>query len=272
MIKQLQEVSTILVIMLEDRGTWNLYVLAVLLCMVLLYGLLLKEKTRPLQPILFLTSVCLFYVLIGSPLTMFIELSFSLHMIHMSVLYFILPPLFLLGIPNDMYERFFSKIKKLAFLPAIHALYLFSILLFLYHIPSIFNFISQYEIYLNGYKIILFILAFMMWWPIVAPSPKERLREHALKRYIFKCGIWITPACLFFIVTSFIPAESNAFLTQMSAHLCIPPNESFDGLPPFFQSKTDQFMAGVCMFGLHKFGLLMTSKLEQYKRPRLKNK
>lgn len=251
--------------MLVDRGTWNLSLLACLLCFVLLYGILLKQTTRPLKPILFLMSLGLFYVLIGSPITSFIELSFSLHMIQMSILYFIIPPLFLLGIPSDLYKRLFSKVKRKPFLSSTHALYLFAILLFLYHVPFIFNAISQFTLYLNGYKVILFTLAFIMWWPLASPCPEERWSPLQLKRYVFKCGILITPACLFFIFTSFIHAESNSFLTQMSAHLCIPPNESVNLLPTFFQSKTDQFMAGVCMFGLHKFGLMMTSKLDKYR-------
>ncbi len=251
--------------MLEDRGTWNLDILALLLCLVLVYGILLKQGTKHVKPILFLSSVSLFYVFVGSPITSFIELSFSLHMVQMGMMYFVIPPLFLLGIPNDMYEKLFSRLKKYYFLSPRHALYLFSILLFFYHVPFIFNTLSQSTLYVNSYEIVLFLLAIIMWWPLTSPCTNDRLHPHQLKRYVFKCGVWITPACLFFIVTAFIDAESNSFLTQMSAHLCIPDSKSQDFLPPFFQSKTDQFMAGVSMFGLHKLGLLMTRRLDKHR-------
>src|SRR5699024_12522901 len=120
--------------MLEDRGTWDLHILALLLSLVLVYGILLKQGSKYVKPLLFLSSVSLFYICVGSPMTSFIELSFSLHMVQMGVMYFVIPPLFLLGIPIDMYEKLFSRLKSYYFLSHIHALYLFSILLYLYHL------------------------------------------------------------------------------------------------------------------------------------------
>ncbi|WP_369293410.1 cytochrome c oxidase assembly protein, partial [Alkalihalophilus pseudofirmus] len=51
------------------------------------------------QPFLFFSSLILFYLTTGSPFAALSHLTFSSHMVQMSILFFIFPPLFLLGIP-----------------------------------------------------------------------------------------------------------------------------------------------------------------------------
>ena len=61
------------------------------------------------KAILFFLSLALLFLIIGTPLAALSHLSFSLHMLQMSLLYFIIPPLILAGIP----ERLFEKLLKI---------------------------------------------------------------------------------------------------------------------------------------------------------------
>lgn len=50
-------------------------------------------------------------------------------------------------------------------------------------------------------------------------------------------------------------------MSEFIANLCLPDTDSIAILPPPFNTKLDQFMAGICMFGLHKAGLKLALKL-----------
>lgn len=259
-------------ILLLGQLEWSIRLLIVLICITALYVFLLNRftdmKFYHKQPLLFFLGISLLYFMAGSPLYSISHLSFSLHMIQMSILYFIIPPLTLLGIPESMFSQMleFQKIQKIprSFFLAKQALYIFAFLFLIYHLPFVLNILSQSPHLQNGYLSLLFILSFGMWWPIASPDPKQRLGKGHMKRYGFLNGLILMPACILFILTALIEAGSNPFLTQMTAHLCLPPqSSSFTLLPPPFNTKYDQIMAGLFMLGLHKFGLLMTFTLKK---------
>lgn len=255
----------ILELMLDGQLTWNIALLACFLAVCLLYIILLKAPINRLQFFVFFTGICLLYIMIGSPLTALSKLSFSLHMLQMSIIYFLIPPLLLFGIPYQMFRTVLLKttlkIRPITHMVSTISLYAFAILLLLYHIPLIFIFLLQHPLLQNSYEILLFILSLSMWWPIASPNPNQRLCKSQLKRYVFKSTMLITPACLYFICTAFIDEVNNPFLSEFIAHLCLPDVDSITILPPPFNTKVDQFMAGICMFGLHKAGLMLALKL-----------
>src|SRR5699024_11591334 len=78
---------------MQETTSWNLPILALLLFVVFIYVGICKKDTPFVHPILFCLSLLILYVLIGSPYVSIVELSFSLHMIQMGLLYFIIPPL-----------------------------------------------------------------------------------------------------------------------------------------------------------------------------------
>ncbi|MGN7385940.1 cytochrome c oxidase assembly protein [Sporosarcina sp. SAFN-015] len=256
---------------LDGQSPWDLSLLAVLICLACCYLFLVQRYSKMVlgnkQTFLFLLGFLLFYFTIGSPFAVISHLSFSLHMIQMSILYFIIPPLLLLGIP----ERLFIKaielpkprwIKKCKVPPKI-ALYIFAVLLFLYHLPFILTFLSTTSLLQNGYITILFSLSFTMWSPIASPDSKRQLCRQEMKRYAMTSGYVLMPACLFFIVAAFIGGIENPLFTQLTAHLCIPgTSNAITVLPPPFNTKYDQFMAGIVMMGLHKLGLVGTLSLQ----------
>jgi putative membrane protein len=251
-------------LLLQGQLVWNTPLLAGIVCLAILYAFLLhlvmNIKMYRKQASLFFLGLGLLYVTIGSPLSSISHLSFSLHMIQMSILYFIIPPIILLGIPSHVFNQVFKLPKiKWKIVQSKIPLYSFAVLFLIYHFPIVLNFLSQNANLQNGYLILLFILSFGMWWPIVSPDPKQRLSKGHMKRYVFLSGLVLMPACMLFILTAFIDGGNNPFLHQITAQLCISPeSSSLSILPPPFNTTFDQVMAGILMLGLHKFGLIMT--------------
>lgn len=257
--------------LLVGHLTWNIPLLITFAIVTLIY-LIQLNKLRPLksykQIMLFLVGWWLLYLIIGSPLLAISYLSFSFHMIQMSLLYFIIPPLILLGIPRDMYKRLvnhrFIRPLTIRLISPKAALIIFSILFFMYHLPFVLTIITQQALFQQSFLTLLFFLSFFMWWPISSPDPKARLKSQARKKFVFQSGMYIMPACLMFIVSALLEGASNPFLGEMTAHLCLPQDSSIEVLPPPFNTKYDQILAGCFMMGLHKGGLMVTCKLESH--------
>lgn len=257
--------------LLVGKLTWNIPLLSILLLIFTAYIIYLfkMRKDSPIrikQIVTFTLGLLLLLLAIGSPLLAISYLSFSLHMIQMSVLFFIIPPLLILGIPDHALENVFfifnsNKSINTSIIPKV-SLIIFATLFFFYHLPFVLSFVSSYTPLQNGYLTVLFILAFPMWWPITNPVPKQRLLKLRRNHYIFQSGLYITPACLMFIVFALMDGINNPFLSEMTMELCLPDeNGAHNLLPPPFNTKYDQMMAGVFMLGLHKFSLLFTDKL-----------
>ncbi|WHY76863.1 cytochrome c oxidase assembly protein [Neobacillus sp. WH10] len=241
---------------LEGQLVWNTPLLAGLICVGTLYAFLLLSftniKIHHKQPLLFFLCLGIIYVTIGSPLSAISHLSFSLHMIQMSIIFFIIPPLILLGIP-DSFPKIVKGLNKL-FLPPKAALFTFAALFLMYHLPVVFAFLSQNSFVHNGFLFVLLVMSFSMWRPI----GKEQN-----KRYAFLSGLLLLPACIFFILTAFIGGLNNPLHTQMTATLCISPVDlrSLTILPYPFNTKFDQIMAGILMVGMHELALFVTFRV-----------
>lgn len=241
---------------LQGQLLWNTPLLAGLIVAAALYGFLLMNFTNGIihlkQPFLFFLGLVLLYVTIGSPLSTVSHLSFSLHMIQMSMLFFIIPPLFLLGIP-DSWRTKSARLSKL-FLSPSAALYTFSILFLFYHLPVILTFLSQHSTVHNGYLLVLLYTSFRMWHPIANGQNK---------RYAMLSGLLLLPACILFILNASLGEVNNPLLAQMTATFCFTPTElsSINLLPAPFNTRLDQMMAGFLMLGLHKFALIVTMRL-----------
>ncbi|WP_167751361.1 cytochrome c oxidase assembly protein [Lentibacillus salicampi] len=250
---------------------WNIPFLAGFTCTAVLYVYLIKRfeniKIYHKQPLLFFLSLGLLYFIIGSPLSTITHLSFSLHMMQMSILYFMIPPLLLLGMPYRLYQQawkipILKRFSKFILPPKI-SLFIFSLLFLLYHSPVILNNVVQNTFFHNGYLLLLFILAFSMWWPITSPDPKQRFGRRRMKRYAFLSGVVLMPACLLFIVNAFIGGMNNPFASQFTAQLCAPSQASSVNLllPAPFNTTYDQVAAGTLMLGVHKFGIMLSFRL-----------
>ncbi|HEY4600285.1 MAG TPA: cytochrome c oxidase assembly protein [Cerasibacillus sp.] len=263
--------------LLHGQGTWNLPLLGIAMIMLMLFWWFSRRDfttNNPtegqwhfhwIQSLFFVGGIVLLYLIVGSPLLVISYLSFSFHMIHMSVLFFVVPPLLLLGVPYQLYIAFrrIPLIEKIAeIITPNRALIAFSFLFLLYHIPMFLTFLSTYAHGQRLFMLVLFFLSFRMWWPIASPNRKRRLDRQKMKQYAMKSGIFIMPACLFFIASGWLGSVPNPFFSQLTTHLCIPPNGYIPPLlPPPFNTKYDQVLAGLLMLGLHKVALTVTYRL-----------
>jgi putative membrane protein len=170
----------------------------------------------------------------------------------MSILYFLVPPLLLLGIPSKWF------IQNTGRLPPLIALITFSALFLLYHLPFFIHFLfGRPDIHVI-FKLGLFVFALLMWQPIA--NNKLKSAEKA-KRYALLSGILLMPACLLFIVNGIINTEDGLgpFQTYRSLQLCISP-EQMELIFPY-QLKYDEIIGGITMLGLHKGSIVLTFKL-----------
>ena len=261
---------------LEGQLLWNMPLLACLICLAAIYVYAVASYTNikfyQKQPLLYFLSLGIMYLTFGSPFETISHLSFSLHMLQMSILYFIISPLFLLGIPDALIQsiREHSLTKRVSkyILPSKAALYAFGAMFLMYHFPVVLTFLARTDFVHNGYLFVLLLLSFRMWQPITVPDPKKHHSQEQKKRYLFLSGLVIMPACLLFIITAFIGGMNNPLLSELTANLCISPSQlsqlsSLDILPSSFNTRLDQMFAGVLMLGMHKFGVILTVRLSK---------
>ncbi|MCM3115279.1 cytochrome c oxidase assembly protein [Neobacillus sp. MER 74] len=259
---------------LEGQLLWNMPLLACLICLTAIYVYVTASNTNikfyQKQPLLYFLSLGIMYLTFGSPFETISHLSFSLHMLQMSILYFIISPLFVLGIPDALIQslREHSLTKRVSkyVLPSKAALYTFGAMFLMYHFPIVLTSLAQTSIVHNGYLFVLLLLSFRMWQPITVPDPKKEHSHEQNKRYLFLSGLVIMPACLLFIITAFIGGMNNPLLSELTANLCISPSQlsqlsSLDILPSTFNTRLDQMFAGILMLGMHKFGVVLTVRL-----------
>jgi len=249
---------------------WNTPLLVSLTGIAVIYTLLVQRLSKVRiyhkQPLFFFLGLGLLYFSIGSPLTTLSHLSFSLHMIQMSILYFVIPPILIIGIPSDLFQRkwrypIVKNFRKWFLAPKI-ALVVFSVLFLIYHLPIVLNIFSQNPLVHNASIFLLFMLSLGMWWPMVSPDPMHQFGIRQKKRYAILSGVLLMPACLLFIFSALTDGINNPFFTQITAHLCLPSSiTSSHLLPPLFNTKYDQAIAGLLMLGIHKMTLMGTSRI-----------
>lgn len=195
------------------QALWSPYFLAVLLCIIALYFLLLGKLGKHFnehEPFTikqggwFTASILLLYIIKGSPVDLMAHLMFYMHMLQMAVLVLIIPPMMILGIPDWAWQRLFhfrSVHNVFAFFTKpVTALILFNGLFSFYHIPFIFDHVMPNRWLHAGYAGVLFIFAVFMWWPLINKLPEwQRLEGINKVAYIFADGILLTPACALII-------------------------------------------------------------------------
>jgi putative membrane protein len=159
-----------------------------------------KQKT------LFVMAMVVFYAAAGSPINYLgHHYLFSAHMLQMALLFFVLPPMLMVGIPGWLWAVMLRNKLIFAWMrvftqPLVAAL-VFNTLLSFYHVPFILDFAAQDHDWMNAIHAVLFLAAFCMWWPIVNPLPVQEQQLAGLRKigYLFANGVLITPACALII-------------------------------------------------------------------------
>ncbi|WP_137742793.1 cytochrome c oxidase assembly factor CtaG [Robertmurraya siralis] len=219
-----------------------------------------SEPLTTRQGIIFSTGVILLYIIKGSPIDLMSHLMFYAHMIQMAVLYLIIPPLFIVGIPQWIWKKLLGLpvIRSLFkfFTKPIIALILFNGIFSFYHIPLIFDVIKTDMLLHTSYTMLLFLMAIFMWWPLVNQVEGEK-RLSGVKKigYIFADGVLLTPACalIIFADVPMYATFSDPSSWAKALELCVSPTV-LSGLnlsgPEMFNSMSllhDQQLGGVLM-------------------------
>jgi len=248
---------------------WSPYFLAANVLLIVVYlwfvgpGRRLFKDSTPVSlstKTFFIVSIVLLYACKGSPVDLMGHLMFSAHMTQMAIVYLVIPPLLILGLPNWLIQsiieapvvrplfQFFSK-------PLI-ALLVFNTLFSIYHIPLIFDAIKTDMTWHAVVNIVLFISAFCMWWPLMNKAPGyESLSGIKKVGYVFANGILLTPACalIIFAKTPLYATYADPQSWVQALSLCVSPDmmasipqlgpELFNMLP----LVEDQQLGGVLM-------------------------
>lgn len=237
---------------LGGMAAWNMPLLIILACISAMYCFWAKKHpdVRFSHFYLFHAGIGLFYLLIGSPLYVISHFSFSTHMLQMSILYFFVSPLLLLGMPGRIGQRW-----KKRNISSFSVLIIFSTLFFLYHLPQVLPFLYKNPVIHTSFILFLFALSFLMWLPVITPGSGP-------KRYSWWSSILLMPACLLLILNGLIDGQNTSPLfTQLMLKLCIPADQGGALLPFQINAKVDQVFGGLLMLALHKLSLLAAIRL-----------
>ncbi|MDF2722152.1 MAG: cytochrome c oxidase assembly factor CtaG [Paenibacillus sp.] len=210
---------------------------------------------------LFLIGLVVFYFAHSGPLNLLGHLMFSAHMTAMTLAYLVAPPLMLMGIPQWMVASLTARkigagVFKAMTQPLI-AVFSFNLLFSMYHLPAIHDYVMTHYTVHTIFFYGLLVTAFMMWWPVIAPtSGVNGLSELKKMGYIFANGVLITPACalIIFADSSVFATYSDPVMWAKAMGYCVPANsqfllDSFNG-PQFFaifDPQEDQQLGGVIM-------------------------
>lgn len=196
---------------------WDFPLLGILTIIGVLYLLLtgsfnyLVGNVKPVsfkQKSFFLLGLFLTIITIGGPLHLIgHHYLFSVHMLQQAMLFMVIVPLLMLGIPSEIFQLIVKKpVMKRGITFLTHPI--FSILFFnglfsIYHFPLIFDSVMANHTLFNIVHIILLVGAVLMWWSLLSPLPDiNRLTDLSRIGYIFMSGALITPVCALIIFSS----------------------------------------------------------------------
>ncbi|WP_420850323.1 cytochrome c oxidase assembly protein [Peribacillus alkalitolerans] len=144
--------------MLALQSGWNTPLLVFIACLGVLYFILIKDHSFPRRhALLFYLGLILTSIVFGSPIYILGHLSFSLHMLQMSILYFVIPPMLLLGIPTLLIQKVQISRTRSYFHSPTTALVLFSGLFLIYHLPLTLTFFSINPLFHELFRIVLLL-------------------------------------------------------------------------------------------------------------------
>ncbi|MFC7784503.1 MULTISPECIES: cytochrome c oxidase assembly factor CtaG [unclassified Rossellomorea] len=240
-----------------------------------------SKKLTSKEATYFILSMVLLYGIKGSPVEIMSTILFSAHMAQMALLYLVVTPLLVLGIPKWVWKAavelpVVKQIFKFMTKPLI-SLLSFNIIFSIYHIPLVFDNVRT-DATLHGLAtIILFLLALFMWWPLLNPVDDD-IDLSGLKRigYILGSAVLLTPACGLIIFAEnplYAPYyDPQEFLKALA--LCVPVN-TLEGLtltgPELFtdmSTQNDQQLGGVIMKIVQEivFGVMLFNLFFQWYR------
>lgn len=221
------------------------------------------KSSEPLtrrQGVYFTVAMAVLYAIKGSPVDLMGHLMFYAHMIQMAILYLVVPPLVVMGIPQWVWRAVINHkaIKPVfrLFTKPLVAIILFNGVFSMYHIPDVFDVVKTDMMLHTVYTSALFLLAIFMWWPTINELPEMESLDGLRKvGYVFANGVLLTPACalIIFADTPMYNTYSDPNAWAQALQLCVPSatlaSLNLSG-PEMFNSMSlihDQQLGGVIM-------------------------
>ncbi|GKV67685.1 cytochrome c oxidase assembly factor CtaG [Sporosarcina sp. NCCP-2716] len=211
----------------------------------------------------FLTGMVLLYIVKGSPMDLMGHILFSVHMAQMAMLLLVIAPLFIMGIPNFLWQKVFSYPKVAAvirfFTKPVISLMLFTLMFSLNHYPLVLDTIKLSLPLHTAFTLTLFASALFLWWPIFNTLPGEP-KLHGLKKigYVILSAILLTPACSLIIFADVPVYETynsgEAWLKAMA--LCVPAG-TLSGLSSLSISGPELFTNMPTLYDQQLGGIIM---------------
>jgi cytochrome c oxidase assembly factor CtaG len=191
------------------RHGWDLEPSVIVGCIGLLAGYLALTRGRDRRRCaIFVLGDLLLLLALVSPLdTLSDNYLFSAHMVQHLFLIVIVPPLFLLGVPREVFERalrfgWVSRLEERLRKPVV-AWSLSSAVLIFWHLPRFYDLTIQNES-VHVIEHLSFLVFFtIFWWPALSPFKEKRLSPMGSVVYIF-AGMAVN--AILGIVITFAPA------------------------------------------------------------------
>lgn len=187
------------------------------------------EEVRKRKIFCFISGMLLLYFVKGGPIDLLGHIVFSAHMFEMAIMYMVVPPLLLLGLPNWLFQyitsfRFIRMMLRIWANPIV-ALFVFNGLFSMYHLPIVFDAVKQSQIGHSVVLIVLFFAAMMLWWQIFNPLPGYQTLSDIQKiGYMFANGMLLTPACALIIFANepLFATYTDPSAWMKAMELCVP--------------------------------------------------
>lgn len=158
------------------------------------------------QKTYFYTATFLLFIIKATPLDVIgTYYLFSAHIFQLSLIYFVIIPLFLLSLPVSLLRQLVWNHRTKFILNMLShpwlSLITFNGLLTIYLIPSVFNFFHGTMILEDIFLFFLLVNAIFMWWIIIHPLPELRGLSYFMRAaYIFFASLALIPIGFFFVI------------------------------------------------------------------------
>jgi cytochrome c oxidase assembly factor CtaG len=177
------------------RMTWEWYPSVVIGCALLAAAYL--AFVRPLRPARAAAFLCgtliLLLTLVGPLDGLGDEYLFSAHMLEHIMLLFVVPPLWVLGIPPEAAGKLLrwgpaAAVERILGRPVL-GWFLAVVTLYLWHVPALYNAtLADERVHILEHLSFL-VTATIFWWPVLAPLRAHRLRAHTALLYLFLAAV-----------------------------------------------------------------------------------
>lgn len=251
------------------QALWSPYLLGLIVVITGMYFLVtvkwrgafkISEPLKRNEAIYFVLGMIVLYIVKGSPVDLLGHIMFTMHMTQMALLLLLVPIFIIKGVPWWVWKVIVEApvIRQLLkfFTQPIFAIFLFTGLFSVYHIPLIFDAVKLNEVLHLIVTVGLFMSAMLMYWPLLNKIEGQRQMKNISKlAYIASNAVLITPACalIIFAPSPMYSTYSDPDMWLKAMELCVPAmtlsSLTLSG-PELFSSMnlvSDQQVGGVLM-------------------------